>query len=105
MNKYALKYKEACLDMAVEFVNGFFLDSDDDKDLVETPQEILERFVSWDPTGILELCDMYLSISDIYDFYRYGATYDQFCSWYWERIENGLKINLKNYLKKVLTKM
>jgi len=42
---------------------------------------------------------MWLNIDDIYDFYRYGATYDQFCIWYWETVEKGLKMNLKNYLK------
>lgn len=99
MHKTAQNYEEACLDMAVEFVNGYYDDREGDFAIVESADEVLERFVGQDPTDILELSDMWLNIDDIYDFYRYGATYDQFVDWYWETVEKGLKMNLKHYLK------
>ena len=102
MTKAVKNYEKACLDMAVEFVNGFYADFYADchsVEYTETRQEVLERFVSQDPTGILELCDMWISIGDIYQFYVCGATYQQFVGWYWKTTEGEEKISLKHYLK------
>ena len=98
INQNVLKYETACLDMATEFVNGFYQSNDPDHP-VETQEEVLERFVGMDMTGIIELADMYINISNIYTFYDSGATYDEFRDWYWEVVEGKMNINLRNYLK------
>ena len=63
-----------------------------------------KRFVGSDfnPCSIFELNDMYISLYDVFEFYRLGCTVEQFESWYWSYEESKdlkRKYNLKNYLQ------
>ena len=97
-------YELACLQLATKFINDFHKSNGD---MSESEQEVLYRFVGNDPTDFFEFADLFLSISDIVEFYRTGATFGEFSGWYWENIEsdeNTTKIDLKHYLQIVRPK-
>jgi len=71
----------------------------------ETANETLQRIIgvdNYNPTDIFELSDMFLTLTDVFEYYLTNCKPEQFIEWYWWDLDNkqtGKKtMNLKHYL-------
>ena len=82
------KYEEACIYIASFFCQKYFNDAE-------------YYWVGNQIGGVLEVCDMYFSVEDMFDYVKYKYTFKQMCNHYEYALERHTKgeavTNIKSY--------